>query len=112
MKAQFALQPHRAAQPEKGEDAVVTVEGEIDSSNAEDFERAARERCPDTRIVLDLAPLEYCDSAGFAALDRLVANEVAVIVIGPDRPIRKAAALLNLPFHGTIAEALRSIGAG
>lgn len=48
-----------------GENAIVSIAGEIDSTNAEIFERKLREAVAgEKKVVLDLAELEYISSAG------------------------------------------------
>ena len=77
----------------------VTVAGEIDVSNADDFAQSVGALPGARPIILELSRLQYLDSAGFAALDRLLAQGTAVVVISPESLVHKAAELINLPFH-------------
>lgn len=79
--------------------SVATVTGEIDVTNAEDFIECIRGMSATRPIVVDLSRIRYLDSAGFAALDRLLAERTVPIVIAPDSGIHKAAVVMELPFH-------------
>jgi anti-sigma B factor antagonist len=84
---------------------VLTATGEIDVTNAVEFTRDLRSRIGDQGAVLDLTDLDYVDSAGFAALDELVASCGIRIVLGERSKIRRAAALISLPFSDSVAAA-------
>lgn len=85
---------------------VVEVTGEIDATNAAEF-TAAVDAVPGARpLVVDLSGLGYIDSAGFAAVDRLLSRGAVTVVLAPHSPIRAAAKLIELPCHDTIEAAL------
>lgn len=53
----------------EGDDAVVTLAGELDISTAPDVQDALAELTDAPRkVVVDLSALEFCDSTGLAAL--------------------------------------------
>ena len=84
---------------------VATVTGDVDATNATDFLSAVEAVEGERPIVVDLSPMRYFDSAGFAALDSLLSTRSIVVVLDPDSPIRRAATLMGVPFHDTIASA-------
>lgn len=93
--------------PTDGAGARITaVAGEVDATNAAEFVAAVRELPGLRPLVLDIGVLSYVDSAGFAALDRLLADGTIVIVLAPHSVIRKAAALVGLPCHDNVETAL------
>jgi anti-sigma B factor antagonist len=107
-RAVFQLQ-----NPESGTAATtpaeVTVTGEVDVTNVEEFARSVL-ALPGTRpIILDLSGLKYLDSAGFAALDRLLAQNAIVVVLSPESPVYKAAELMCLPLHPDVEAARRAL---
>ncbi len=69
---------------------IVTVEGEIDSSNAGELRLALSERLPSTTsaLVLDLSQVRYLDSSGIHLLfdlgRRLAARRQAIRLVVPD----------------------------
>lgn len=77
----------------------VAVTGEIDATNADEFAQSLMALDGRWPIILQLSGLGYLDSAGFAALDRLLALGVIVVVLSPDSVVHKAAELMGLPFH-------------
>jgi anti-sigma B factor antagonist len=79
--------------------AEVAVTGEIDVTNAEEFSQSVLALDGRWPIILQLSGLGYLDSAGFAALDRLLALRVIVVVLSPESVVHKAAELMELPFH-------------
>ena len=82
---------------------VATVTGDVDATNASDFLRAVEAVEGERPIVVDLSPMRYFDSAGFAALDSLLSTQSVIVVVDPASPIRRAAMLMGVPFHDTIA---------
>ena len=92
-------------------DLVVEVRGEVDSSNAIDFDQAVTDLVGSRPLVLDLSLTSFFDSAGFAALDRILDRGRTGIVISPTAVVRKAATILGVPFHDTIEEARETLAA-
>jgi anti-anti-sigma factor len=88
--------------------SVATVAGEIDVTNTEDFTESINGLSADRPLVLDLSPLRYLDSAGFAALDRLLVERSVAIVISPDSLVHRAAVVMELPFHADTDSALQA----
>jgi anti-anti-sigma factor len=85
---------------------VVEVSGEIDAINVAEFTHAidgVKGRRP---LVMDLSALDYVDSAGFAAVERLLAREVVIVVLDPRSAIRAAAKLIELPCYDSVEAAL------
>lgn len=83
----------------------VAVGGEIDVTNAAEFVRTVDGIEAARPLVVDLGGLGYLDSAGFAALDDLLARRAVVVVLAPDSPIHAAAMLMGLPCHDTVQAA-------
>lgn len=84
---------------------VVAITGEVDVTNVSEFV-VSTEKVPGNRpLVLDLTRLDYLDSAGLAALDRLTGTHNAVVVIPPSSPMFRAAELMELPRHDSVDEA-------
>jgi anti-sigma B factor antagonist len=107
-RAVFQLQS-RETGPAAATPAEVTVTGEVDVTNVEEFTRSVL-AVPDTRpIILDLSGLNYLDSAGFAALDRLLAQNAIVVVLSPEGLVYKAAELMCLPLHHDVETARRAL---
>jgi anti-sigma B factor antagonist len=59
-------------------------------------------------IILDLSGLKYVDSTGFAALDRLLAQDAIVVVLAPESVVYKAAEVMCLPLHHDVETARRA----
>ncbi len=51
------------------------------------------------RVILQLSKIKYLDSAGFAALDRLLEQNAIVLVLSPDSFMYRVAELMCLPIH-------------
>jgi anti-anti-sigma factor len=92
-----------------GPTTAITVAGEIDVTNAGDFAESIAALGETQPIILDLSRLSYLDSAGFAALDRLLADGSVLIVVSPQSRIYKAAVVIELPFHPDIDAACRTL---
>jgi anti-anti-sigma factor len=88
------------------ERVLVTVDGEIDVTNAADFVEAVDGTGAPRPLVLDLSTVHFVDSAGLAALDLLLGRGTAVLVLDPESPVRAAATLMGLPCHDTVRAAL------
>jgi anti-sigma B factor antagonist len=85
---------------------VVAVTGELDVTNVSEF-AVSMEDVPAARpVVLDLSELGYLDSAGLATLDRLTGTNIAVVVIPRSSPLFRAAELMDLPRHDSLAAAI------
>ena len=92
--------------------AEVTVTGEIDASNVREFTRSVRELPGARPVILQLSSVKYLDSAGFAALDRLLAENAIVIVLSPDSFMYRVAELMCLPIHHDAEAARRALQDG
>lgn len=92
-----------------GPTAVVAAAGEIDATNADDFTESVGALPGPRPVILDLSGLHYLDSAGFAALDRLLGQGAAIIVVSPESPVHSAAQLMELPFHHDAEAAHREL---
>lgn len=108
---QFML---RTVDGPSGQTTVRTLElaGEIDASNAEELDHALGEHAGSIPLILDLSAAEFFDSAGFAVLDRRLAGGGLLVVISSDSLIRRAASLINVPFHDSVNDALAAIADG
>ena len=104
-RAEFQLQV--AENGDASKPAVVTVTGEVDASNVREFARSVQELPGARPVILQLSSVKYLDSAGFAALDRLLAENAIVIVLSPDSFMYRVAELMCLPIYHD-AEAARS----
>lgn len=89
-------------------DDALTVSGEIDVTNADDFAQSVTELSRAGPVILELSRLHYLDSAGFAALDGLLKRGI-VLVVSPQSLIHKAAELMQLPFHHDVQAARRVV---
>ena len=85
---------------------VVEVAGEVDATNADDFTRAIVDIPGPRPLIVDLSSLDYIDSAGFAAVDRLMSRQAIIVVLEPHSPVHTAAKLIELPSHGSLEDAL------
>ena len=94
--------------------AEVTVTGEVDASNVGEFARSLEELPGARPVILQLSTIKYLDSAGFSALDRLLADDAIVIVLAPDSFMYRVAELMCMPIHHDIDSARRVLqdGAG
>jgi anti-anti-sigma factor len=81
---------------------VAAIDGEVDATTAEAFARAVGGVAAPAPLILDLTNLKYIDSAGFAALDRLLSERPIVVVLAPHSPIRGAADLVGLPYSDSV----------
>ena len=88
------------------------LHGEIDIANASRFEAAVDELRADRPLVLDLSPASYFDSAGFAALDRLLGGGRLQVVMAPTCVMRRAATLMGVPVHDDPDSARAALGSG
>jgi len=86
--------------------AEVTVTGEIDVTNVDEFKRSVLDVPGPRPFILELSGVKYLDSAGFAALDRLIEQSAIVLVLSPDSFMYRVAELMCLPLHHD-AEAAR-----
>lgn len=87
---------------------VVQIHGDVDAANAPDVSNALRDLATPA-LIIDLSPVSYFDSAGFAMLDRLLDEIQAAVVVTADSRMRPAAELINVPFYDTVADARRSL---
>ena len=103
-RAEFQLQV--AENGDGSTPAEVTVTGEVDASNVRAFARSVEELPGARPVILQLSSIRYLDSAGFAALDRLLADNAILIVLAPDSFMYRVAELMCLPLYHD-AEAAR-----
>lgn len=87
---------------------VIEILGEVDVTNAARLQCELAQFAPGP-LVIDLSRAVYFDSAGLAALDRLLARQPIAIVAAPASMPRAAMTLLHLPFHDTVNAALASL---
>jgi anti-sigma B factor antagonist len=87
--------------------AEVTVTGEVDVTNVDEFTRAVLAVPGPRPLILVLSGLKYLDSAGFAALDRLLEQDAIVLVLSPDSFMYRVAELMCLPIHHDTESARR-----
>jgi anti-sigma B factor antagonist len=106
-RAVFALQPSTDANGNTP--AEVTVTGEIDVTNVAEFTRSVLEVPGPRPVILELSPIKYLDSAGFAALDRLLEQNAIVLVLAPDSFMYRVAELMCLPIHHDVEAARRAV---
>jgi anti-anti-sigma factor len=100
-----------------GDTPVAALEGEIDSSNAEEIGLALRALVTNRSLVLviDLSPTRYLDSAGinllFGLAEELRARQLQLrLVVAPASPIARMVAITSLdhavPTYGAVPDAL------
>lgn len=96
---------------------VATVAGEIDLTNVDAIESrildaARRERV--SSVVLDISPIEYLDSAAFAAVHRMTAVVPVRLVLAPTAMVYRAVMVAGLdrmaPTYDTVDAALHAGG--
>jgi len=92
--------------------AEVIVTGEVDASNVQEFTRSVQELPGARPVILQLSSVQYLDSAGFAALDRLLEENAIVVVLSPDSFMYRVAELMCLPIHHDAATARRTLRDG
>jgi anti-sigma B factor antagonist len=99
-----------------GDLVIASVSGEVDLSNSGDVGEAIRRGVPASNtLVIDLAPVEYLDSAAIAMLDGLRESGVSAHLVAPrESPARRLLTMveLGLPLHETRADAARELRAG
>ena len=88
--------------------AEVTVTGEVDASNVRAFARSVQELPGARPVILQLSSIRYLDSAGFSALDRLLADNTILIVLAPNSFMYRVAELMSMPIHHNV-EAARQV---
>ncbi|MFZ1160800.1 STAS domain-containing protein [Mycobacterium sp.] len=103
-RAEFELAVADASMP-----AEVTVTGEVDASNVHEFTRSVREISGERPLILQLSSVKYLDSAGFSALDRLLADDEIVIVLAPHSFMYRVAELMCMPIHHDADSARRAV---
>jgi anti-sigma B factor antagonist len=89
--------------------AEVTVTGEVDVTNVDEFTQSVLAVPGPRPVILVLSGLKYLDSAGFAALDRLLEQAAIVLVLSPDSFMYRVAELMCLPIHHDTESALRAV---
>jgi anti-sigma B factor antagonist len=104
----FELRPVGPPAGAGGTVPAVQILGEVDAANATDVSNALRELASPT-LIIDLSPVDYFDSAGFAMIDRLLDEARVAVVISPDSVMRPAAELVNLPFYDSLTDARTSM---
>jgi anti-sigma B factor antagonist len=87
----------------------VTVTGEIDVTNVDEFRRSVLDVPGPRPIILELSGVKYLDSAGFATLDRLLEQNAIVLVLSPDSFMYRVAELMCLPIHHDTESARRAL---
>ena len=89
--------------------AEVTVTGEVDVTNVDEFTRSVLSTPGPRPVILQLSAVKYLDSAGFAALDRLLEQGAIVLVLSPDSFMYRVAELMCLPLHHDTEAARRML---
>jgi anti-sigma B factor antagonist len=92
--------------------AAVTVTGEVDASNVAEFRRSVLELPGARPFILELSRIKYLDSAGFAALDQLLAENAILMVLSPDSLMYRVAELMCMPIHDDAETARRVLQDG
>ena len=96
---------HKLGTPDNDR-TIAAVTGEVDNTNVTAFTAAVAGLPGPRPVVLDISELYYLDSAGFAALDGLLAAGTITAVLAPDSRLHKAAALIGLPHFDSTDAAL------
>ena len=92
--------------------AEIAVTGEVDASNVEEFTRSVRGLPGDRPVILQLSKIKYLDSAGFSALDRLLADAEVLLVLAPGSFMYRVAELMCMPIHHDTKAARKSLRKG
>jgi anti-sigma B factor antagonist len=87
----------------------VRVTGEVDASNVVQFTRSVQDLPGARPVILNLSSVKYLDSAGFAALDRLLAENTVIVVLSPDSFMYRVAELMCMPIHHDVGAARRAL---
>jgi anti-sigma B factor antagonist len=90
-----------------GASAEVTVNGEVDVTNVEEFIEAVLDVPGPRPVILQISPIKYLDSAAFAALDRLLEQNAILLVLAPNSFMYRVAELMCLPIHHDVETARR-----
>jgi anti-anti-sigma factor len=101
------FQLHTAATDSTLAADVVVVTGEVDAGNVAEFTQAVGDLPGPRPLIVDLSTVRYFDSAGFAALDRMLAERAIVLVIAPHGVVSRAAKLICMPAYDN-ADAARA----
>ena len=88
---------------------VIAASGEIDAANAPEFGQALDELAESGPLIIDLSGVAYLDSAGFEVLDQMLGRGAVTLVLSPDSVLRKAAALMKVPFHNDVPAARAAV---
>ena len=112
MSAEFQLQTPKDHGHGGSVPAEVTVTGEVDASNVVEFTRSVRELSGARPTILQLSNIKYLDSAGFSALDRLLADDEIVIVLAPNSFMYRVAELMCMPIHHDAKAARKALQKG
>ena len=73
--------------------------GEVDVTNVEEFTHSVLARAGPAARHSSAERAQIPDSAGFAALDRLLEQNAIVLVLSPDSFMYRVAELMCLPIH-------------
>lgn len=96
-----------------GDLTIVAVSGEVDLSNAGEVGDGIRRSLPTSNeVIIDLAAVEYLDSAAIAMLDGLRESGLSAHLVAPHAsPAARLLTMveLGLPLHETRADAARSL---
>jgi anti-sigma B factor antagonist len=104
--AEFQLEITENGDASKAVEVIVT--GEVDASNVRAFARSVEELPGARPVILQLSNIRYLDSAGFSALDRLLADNAILIVLAPNSFMYRVAELMCMPIHHDV-EAARQV---
>jgi anti-sigma B factor antagonist len=111
----------RIVDEQRGDVSIVTVEGEIDASNAREIADRMRATLSNQGqvLIVDLTPTTYIDSAGINVLFHLGVElgerqQELHVVVAPASPIARMLAIVGLdravPTHATREAALEVVG--
>lgn len=100
---------HTAPDVDNSHPIEVAVTGEVDAANAAAFTQAIHALPGSRPLIVNLSSAFYFDSAGFAALDRLLAGKEVVLVVEPSSTLFAATALVCMPTHPSCSAARQSL---
>jgi len=100
---------------EETERTIVVIRGEIDLSNADDLSKALTEAATrNVPVVVEASELAFIDSAGFAAIQRLMERATVLLVVPPTCPTARGFGVSGLgqivPFFESLDEARAATG--
>lgn len=97
---------------DKADPPAAAVAGELDRTNVAAFTDDLTAVPGSRPVILDMSELRYIDSIGFGTVIQMVERHLVVIVLAPVSLLRRAAAVMGLPFHDHVEAARAALRGG